>query len=140
MDLYEIRILVESFALKRVALRADSADLRRLGDLAEKIDSAPGRDERASRMDEFYRKLYETGNTPRVVSLVMQLRSEVNRYATTASQGAETHRDLLDALSMDDPDLAAAWLTAHFRRRANASVRRQPGNPAVDSDGSDTSA
>jgi DNA-binding GntR family transcriptional regulator len=57
-----------------------------------------------------------------VVALVMQLRSEVNRHGSTTPYRRETHRELLDALSMDDPDLAAAWLAAHLRRLARRAV------------------
>lgn len=121
-DLYEIRILVESFALKRVAMRADEEDLRRLDDIAKTIDSAPTDEERASLMDEFYRRLYQTGNTARIVALVMQLRSEVNRHGASTPYRKETHRELLDALSMEDPDLAAAWLAAHLRKLAKRAV------------------
>ncbi len=73
-------------------------------------------------MDEFYRRLYETGNTARVVALVMQLRSEVNRHGSAVAFRRETHRELLDALEMEDPDLAAAWLTAHLRKLAQRAV------------------
>lgn len=121
-DLYEIRILVESFALKRVAMRAEDEDLRRLDDIAKTIDSAVSDEERASLMDEFYRRLYQTGNTARIVALVMQLRSEVNRHGASTPYRKETHRELLDALSMDDPDLAAAWLAAHLRKLARRAV------------------
>lgn len=121
-DLYEIRILVEAFALRRVAVRADEQDIRRLDELAERIDSATTDRERAALMDEFYRGLYRTGNTARVVALVMQLRSEVNRHVASTPYGKETHRELLDALSMEDPDLAAAWLTAHLRKLAKRAV------------------
>lgn len=121
-DLYEMRILVEGFALRRVAVRADEQDIRRLDELAERIDSASTDRERGALMDEFYRGLYRTGNTARVVALVMQLRSEVNRHAASTPYGKETHRELLDALSMDDPDLAAAWLTAHLRKLAKRAA------------------
>lgn len=138
-DLYEIRILVEAFALRRVAVRADERDLRRLDELAEQIDSASTDRERGALMDEFYRGLYRTGNTARVVALVMQLRSEVNRHVASISHGhhgKETHRELLDALSMDDPDLAAAWLTAHLRRLAKRAAAAA-GDAAGEPDGGD---
>lgn len=122
-DLFEIRILVESFALKRVAMGAEAADLKNLQALAERIDSAGEDQERIGLMDEFYRRLYRSGNTPRIVALVMQLRSEVNRYSPAPGYRKETHRELLDALSMEDPDLAAAWLAAHLRKLAKRAVR-----------------
>lgn len=132
-DLYEIRILVESFALRRAAMGADAADMESLHALAERIDAAEEDADRIGLMDEFYRRLYQTGNTPRVVALVMQLRSEVNRHPSVTGYRKETHRELLDALSMDDPDLSAAWLAAHLRRLARRAAEeggdaeREPG-------------
>jgi DNA-binding GntR family transcriptional regulator len=127
-DLYEIRILVESFALRRVAVQASGEDLRRLEALADRIDVATS-EERAVLMDEFYRRLYQTGNSARIVALVMQLRSEVTRWSSGASDQRATHRELLEALSVDDPDLAAAWLASHLRklaRRAAAHTSPEP--------------
>lgn len=121
-DLYELRILVESFALRRVALRADETHLRGLDDLAGRIDRARTGVEKASLMDEFYRRLYQIGNPARIVALVMQLRSEVNRYGATTGDRRETHRELLDALGMDDPDLAVAWMAAHLRKLARRAI------------------
>lgn len=120
-DLYEIRILVESFALRRVAMQASSEDLRSLEALAERIDAAAG-EKRAALMNEFYRRLYQTGNSARVVALVMQLRSEVNRSSTGTSDHTATHRELLDALGVEDPDLAAAWLASHLRKLARQAA------------------
>lgn len=133
-DLYELRIVVESFALKRVAVRAGPEELRSLDDLAARIDSAETLSDRATLMDEFYRRLYTIGNPARIVALVMQLRSEVNRYGTKRTSGTEPHRELLDALSMDDPDLAAAWLAAHLRRLARRATGLDD-EPEAPSDG-----
>ena len=120
-DLYEIRILVESFALRRVALHASSDDLLSLEALANRIDAAAN-EERGALMSEFYRRLYQTGNSARVVALVMQLRSEVTRSATGASDHTAAHRELLEALSVEDPDLAAAWLASHLRKLARQAA------------------
>jgi DNA-binding GntR family transcriptional regulator len=131
-DLYELRIIVESFAIRRVAHGASEDDLRGLSDLAGRIDGASSDEERTALMDEFYRRLYGFGNSGRVVALVMQLRSEVNRHASTAPYGKDTHRELLDALALDDADLAAAWLAAHLRRLAMWAMaeRSHDGSPS----------
>lgn len=131
-DLYEIRILVESFALRRVAMQASPDDLRNLEALADGIDAAAD-EERAALMNEFYRRLYQTGNTARVVALVMQLRSEVTRSSVGTSDHTATHRELLEALSVEDPDLAAAWLASHLRklaRQAGAEASAEAGERA----------
>ncbi|MGF1664916.1 MAG: GntR family transcriptional regulator [Acidimicrobiia bacterium] len=131
-DLYELRIIVESFAIRRVAHGASEDDIRRLDDIAERIDGASTDAERGALTDDFYRRLYGLGNSGRVVALVMQLRSEVNRHGSTAPYGKDTHRELLDALALDDADLAAAWLAAHLRRLAMWAMaeRSHDGSPS----------
>lgn len=131
-DLYEIRILVESFALRRVAVQASGEDLQSLAALADRIDAASD-ERRAELMNEFYRRLYQTGNSARVVALVMQLRSEVTRSGTLASDHSATHRELLDALGVDDPDLAAAWLASHLRKLARQAG--SAGSPETEASG-----
>ncbi len=121
-DLYEIRILVESFAMRRVATEADEGELVALQALAAEIDTTPAGEVRAERMNDFYRRLYATANSRPVVSLVMQLRAQVARHGNPASSQHESHHELLDALAMGDPDLSAAWLAAHLRRLAREAV------------------
>lgn len=135
-DLYEIRILVESFALRRVAMQASSEDLRGLEVLADKIDAAAD-DKRVAMMNEFYRRLYQTGNSARVVALVMQLRSEVTRSTTGASDHTATHRELLDALAVEDPDLAAAWLASHLRKLARQAATTPSSGAEGEAEGND---
>jgi DNA-binding GntR family transcriptional regulator len=131
-DLYEIRILVESFALRRVAHTAAEGELNALSTLAAEIDSTPVGEERTAQMNDFYRTLYTLGNSAPVVELIMQLRAEVTRHGSLASHRHEPHRELLEALAMGDPDLAAAWLAAHLRtlaRQASAPSATGPTAP-----------
>ena len=67
----------------------------------------------------FYRSFYSIGNTPRVVSTIMQFRAEVTRYTTELTNiQPHTHEALLDRVRLRDPDLAAAWLETHLREVA----------------------
>ena len=74
---------------------------------------------------DFYRRFYSIGNTPRVVSTIMQFRAEVHRYTTgLADIRLHIHGDLLERVRLGDPDLAAAWLESHLREVAGELRRR----------------
>jgi DNA-binding GntR family transcriptional regulator len=124
-DLYEMRILIETFALRKTAAAIDEAQLAELDELAGVLDRSASAEEWLERRQVFYRRLYSIGNTPRVVSTIMQFRSEVSRYTVDLRNlRSETHRELLDQLRLRDPDLAAVWLEAHLRQVARA-LRQQ---------------
>ena len=73
----------------------------------------------------FYRAFYSIGNTPRVVSTIMQFRAEVTRYTTELTDiKSHTHEALLERVRQRDPDLAAAWLETHLREVAQG-LRKQ---------------
>lgn len=124
-DLYEMRILIETFALRKTAAAIDDASLAELDDLATLLERSASPEEWLERRQIFYRRLYSIGNTPRVVRTIMQFRSEVSRYTVDLRNlRSETHRELLDQLRLGDPDLAAVWLEGHLRQVARA-LRRQ---------------
>ena len=118
-DLYEMRILIETFALsKTVAAITD----QELDDLTQLAAAHEARDQTLAwteSRDSFYRALYAIGNTPRVVATILQFQAEVRRYTTDLSDHrAHVHNDLLERVRLGDPELAAAWLEAHLREVA----------------------
>lgn len=125
MDLYEMRILVETFALRKTVRTIDDdalADLRRM---AQELEAAPDHESWIVARHAFYEFLYSIGNTPRVVSTIMQFRAEVSRYTITLGDPrSQTHLELLDRISLHDADLAAAWLEAHLRQVARERRRQ----------------
>ena len=118
-DLYELRILVETFALRRTVAAIDEEQLIELDQAAEGLESPAGQTNWFEARQEFYRALYSIGNTPRVVSTIMQFRAEVGRYTSDlVDLRSTTHRDLLERIRSQDPDFAASWLEAHLRQVA----------------------
>ncbi|MDH3192994.1 MAG: GntR family transcriptional regulator [Acidimicrobiia bacterium] len=114
-DLYEIRVLIEAFALKKTVLAISADQLSELEELADALEHAAPDQWLRSRLD-FYESLYSIGNTPRVVSTIMSIRAEVGRYTwKLTSLRSEDHRGLLQRIAMGNPDLAAAWLESHLR-------------------------
>jgi len=121
-DLYEMRILLETYALRKTVAAIDDDQMDQLDVLAEAVEAPHGG---LDARQDFYRALYSIGNTPRVVSTIMQFRAEVSRYTTDlADLRSRTHRHLLDRVRLGDPELAAAWLEAHLRQVAQ-ELRRQ---------------
>ena len=120
-DLYEMRILIETFALRKTVAAISDSQIEQLAELSVGLESTAAQEGWLEARRRFYRTFYSIGNTPRVVSTIMQFRAEVNRYtAGLASIRSNTHRDLLDRVRLKDPDLAAAWLESHLREVAQA--------------------
>lgn len=120
-DLYEMRILIETFALSKTVAAVTDSQITDLEGLASVLEASAPAIAWSQARDAFYRALYSIGNTPRVVATIMQFQAEVGRYTTDlAETRTQTHRDLLDRVRMGDPELAAAWLESHLREVARA--------------------
>ncbi len=124
-DLYEMRILIETFALRKTVAAITPDQFENLAILAAELPERADQEGWLEARRSFYRTFYSIGNTPRVVSTIMQFRAEVNRYTTgLADVRLHTHDDLLDRVKLGDPDLAAAWLESHLREVAGELKRR----------------
>lgn len=118
-DLYEMRIMIETFALRKTVATIDDDQIDQLTELSGQLQSIAYEAGWVEARRRFYRAFYSIGNTPRVVSTIMQFRAEVTRYTTELTNiQSHTHEDLLDRVRLRDPDLAAAWLETHLREVA----------------------
>ena len=131
-DLYEMRIMIETFALRKTVAAIDDSQLELLTELSAELGSVAASEGWLEARRRFYRTFYSIGNTPRVVSTIMQFRTEVNRYTTELTEiRSHTHQDLLDRVQLRDPDLAAAWLESHLREVAQA-LRKQVADKQIE--------
>lgn len=120
-DLYEMRVMVETFALRKTVAAMTPELLSDLTKMADEMDEAAAHNGWFELRQEFYRALYSVGNTPRVVSVIVQFRAEVGRYIEFVEYDrGEPHRHLLKHIEHDDPDTASAWLEAHLRAVAGS--------------------
>lgn len=113
-ELYELRVVVECFALRRSVGEAVPTDLLELGELAESCEEAEEGDEWIRQRCAFYRRLYTIGNGVRVVDTIMALRAEVSRYLLRKRFCPGWHRELLDILAKGDAEEAAKSLEDHL--------------------------
>lgn len=124
-DLFAVRSLIETLAIRRVVTGATEKDLADLALLLATIDCSSGEIESHAARQAFYRRLYEVGNSPRLVNIIMALRAEVGRYAPySLDLGSGVHHDLLDLVRDGRPDAAASWLETHLRHVAREVALR----------------
>ncbi len=130
-DLYEMRILIETFALRKTTAAITGDHFVQLELLADKLESDTSSESELVDRQAFYRYLYGIGNTPRVVTTIMQFRAEVSRYTMgLVDLRSHTHRELLERIRLGNPDLAASWLEAHLREVAEEMKRQLDEAPA----------
>ena len=118
-EIYEIRELLETTALRKVADHSDAARLARLRELAIQVDTKDEAMEFIEARKEFYRVLYDDGRNPQLYELIEDLRLKVGRYLL--SQPARlphrhTHLEIVDLLGSGEIDAATEALREHLRR------------------------
>lgn len=124
-EVYELRILLESHAVRLAIPMMTDEDLVDLEDLFQAMQSAPTPDEQLAARERFYMRLYSITARPRLVGLIARLRQEVARalrWSTIQHSGA-THGAFYDAVKIGDTERAVAQLSGHYRRVA-ALIRR----------------
>lgn len=113
-ELYELRVVVECFAVRRSVVAVSPSDLLDLAELAESCESAEEGEEWIQQRCAFYRRLYAIGNGVRVVDTIMTLRAEVSRYLREKRFCPGWHRELLETLATTDTEGAARFLEDHL--------------------------
>ena len=113
-ELYELRVVVECFALRRSVATVTPSDLAELAELAESCENAEEGDEWIQQRCAFYRRLYAIGNGVRVVDTIMALRAEVSRYLLRKRFCPGWHRELLESLVRSDAETASQFLEDHL--------------------------
>jgi len=119
-DMYELRMLLECYAVRRAAVILTEEDLRHLTDLADEIQSSMHNHERCAECDlAFHRYIAEhCGNIamPLILPLIHRNivdynRLEFKRHWTESNRG---HYAIIEALRKHDPVLAEREMTAHL--------------------------
>ena len=144
-EVYDLRILLESHAVRLAVPLMTDEDLQALEELyAEMIAAEPGDAQLAAR-ERFYIKLYSMTGRHRLVTLIARLRQEVARSLRwpTLQHAPEHHEQFFDAIRAGDAERAASQLASHYRRVAilirrylrDASVMERSGGRAVEANG-----
>lgn len=123
LDIYEVRIALETVAARMAAERATALDLvrlERLCTLAEEADPTNG-DELAERNREFHRGVVRASHNESLIDVLDRLDMHLLRYPATTLQypgrwekAVVEHRNLVDAIASRDASRAADLASHHF--------------------------
>ena len=119
-EVYDLRILLESHAVRLAIPLMTEDDLRELDDLHGKVARTEAPDAQLAARERFYNRLYGVTGRPRLVKLISRLRQEVARSLRwpTLQHAPEHHEQFFAAIREGDAERAASLLASHYRRVA----------------------
>ena len=126
-EIYDLRILLETFALKSAIDRVTPSQVDELSALADELDQPGEGDEWLELRQRFYDLLYTIAGRPRTADLISNLRADVGRYwlgVRVVGHGKAEHRVIIDAVRAGDPKRAEEWLTQHLTTVSEELQRR----------------
>lgn len=118
-EIYRLRTLLESYALRLSMTRLSPERLDRLRNLAMQLDAEPEGGEFLEIRVRFYRDLYDVDNNPLLVQMIEDLRSRVGRYLLSYRILGDTahthvHSDLVEYVAAGDLASAESWIYSHL--------------------------
>jgi DNA-binding GntR family transcriptional regulator len=116
-EIYRLRVVLESYALRLSMVRMTEQRLSRIRDLAEKLDAVPEGTGFVDTRIDFYREVYDAPNNPLLVAMIEQLRSSVGRFMLGFRLDGHAHRShatFADYVAAGDLTSAESWLRSHL--------------------------
>lgn len=127
-DIYDIRLLLETGALDLALPHLSPRDLSAAEKILIKMDTALEAAKWSGLNRQFHETIYQAAGRPRLLSLIGNLHDNVARYLSLylktmnfQAQSQSEHRQLLEALSQKNGELARRILSAHLEA-AKASL------------------
>lgn len=119
-EVYDLRVLLESHAVRLAVPLMTDDDLQVLEDLYAQMVAAEAGEAQLAARERFYIRLYSMTGRPRLVSLIARLRQEVARSLRwpTLQHAPEHHEQFFAAIRAGDAEGAASQLANHYRRVA----------------------
>jgi len=128
-EIYDIRAILETAAIRHAVTRLTEAELRRADDILSAVEAATDGAEWGSLDVDFHELIYRLDDRPRLRELIDGLLRRVDRYwlmlglmLTHREQFEREHRALLEAVNARDGDRAAELLGRHLAGAANRLV------------------
>jgi len=118
-EIYELRGLLETYALRKSMSTMTPERVARLRDLAAALDEEAEGEQFLDKRVLFYRELYDAANAPRLTEIIEGLRSSVGRYllgwrVSRSGSGHATHGQLVEYVARGEVDQAERWLRRHL--------------------------
>jgi DNA-binding GntR family transcriptional regulator len=124
-EVYELRIVLESHAVRLAVPLLTDTDLAELTTLYRAMTDAEDPDAQLAHRERFYLYLYSISGRPRLVAMIVRLRQEVARSLRwkLVQHSPSHHEEFFEAIRAADAERAAQKLTSHYRKVA-ALLRR----------------
>lgn len=130
-ELYEVRIALETHAVRLAARRADAGDLADLQEmlrLTEEVLEPGGASAYPSELD-FHQRVVALAGNPMLLAATVDVHQKIQlararsgRQPERAMRAFEEHRDVLGALLEGDGEAAAALITAHLEHSLQSGL------------------
>lgn len=116
-EIYQLRILLEPYAIRLSMARMTPERVERLRALAHTLDAGEEGDDLIATRRLFYREAYDAAHNPLLVEIIEELRGHVGRYLLSfrvTHDHPDGHASLVDHIATGDLTAAEAWLRAHL--------------------------
>jgi DNA-binding GntR family transcriptional regulator len=117
-EIYDLRILLESHAIRLAVPLLTGSDLDELQQLYDEMQAAQDADEKLAKREQLYLKLYSVTARPRLVGLIVRLRQEVARSLRwkLVEHSPRHHEVIFQAIKDGKADVAANELATHLQQ------------------------
>ncbi len=122
-EVYRLRILLQTYALRRSMAKMTPERLEKLRQLAAQLDEQPEGGEFLATRVEFYRELHDAKNNPVLGDIIQELSGMVGRYLLSFRVDPQSHVELVDLIAAGDEAGAESWMRTHLENvRAGINV------------------
>lgn len=126
-EVYELRMLLEPFAVRKAATNVSSDEFDRFAELCKRMEETEDSAEWTQLNRDFHTRLVEAAERPKLTSILSNLTDTAAAFVAFAVRadpslrqtGSEEHQELLDALERGDADKAATVTAQHLQSTLN---------------------
>jgi DNA-binding GntR family transcriptional regulator len=116
-EIYRVRTLLETHAIRLSMVRMSAKRLARIRELGRQLDDEHAGPDFLRIRIEFYRESYDAENNPLLVQMIEELRSHVGRHFLhmRLNENHATHLELVEFIERGDLVAAESWLRVHLQ-------------------------
>lgn len=129
-EIYEIRVALETLALRLAMDNLSGEDLKRAEDVLDRIEAEHEASRWVDLNWQFHDALYGAAKRPRLVSMIKTLYVQVDRYVHLQLKGLNymdrsqrEHRELLSACQQKNVERSVLLLEQHIQAAADSLVK-----------------
>jgi DNA-binding GntR family transcriptional regulator len=113
-EVYRLRVLLQTYALRRSMEKMTPERIETLRRLATQIDKEPDGGEFLDTRVQFYRELHDAERNPLLVAMIEELSGQVGRYLLSFRVDPHSHIELVDLVAAGDHEKAELWVRTHL--------------------------